>query len=58
LMQCKELITGLRSNYGTTASYCSPNCTKIHFYDADFNCRTFDSTKELVLKEYRKNIED
>jgi hypothetical protein len=58
LMQCREVITGLRSNYGTTAAYCSPICVKVHLYDTDFNCRTFDSMRVLVLKEYQKNLQN
>ena len=56
LQNCKRIITGLRSNFGTTAAYCSPICEEMILYslgkasNAEF--RTVNCKEQLVLKEY------
>ena len=50
LQCCRRIVTGLRSNFGTTAAYCSSFCDEIILYDRDF--RTFNTNQVLVLKEF------
>jgi hypothetical protein len=50
LQCCRRIVTGLRSNFGTTAAYCSPICDEIILYDREF--RTFNTNQVLVLKEF------
>jgi hypothetical protein len=63
LMQCKEVITGLRSNFGTSGAYCSTLCKTIHFYTSDWsepckvNFLSFPTDSSLVLKEYKNNFQ-
>jgi hypothetical protein len=63
LMQCKEVITGLRSNFGTSGAYCSTLCKTIHFYTSDWsepckvNFLSFPTESSLVLKEYKNNFQ-
>lgn len=62
LQQCKKVITGLRSNFGTTAAYCSPVCEEIVFYQSDWkptcmiDFKSFDPRRTLVLKENLKAL--
>ena len=50
LQSCKRIITGLRSNFGATAAYCSNVCDEMILYDREF--KTFDPRTTLVLKEF------
>ena len=50
LQRCRRIITGLRSNFGTTAAYCSPFCEELVLYDREF--KTFNTSTQLVLKEF------
>jgi len=50
LQCCRRIITGLRSNFGTTAAYCSQVCKEIILYDRGF--KAFDTRAQLVLKEF------
>jgi hypothetical protein len=62
LMNCKTVITGFRSNFGSTAAYCSPICKEIVYYDSNWKesivFKEYDSTKLLVLKEYKHHLTD
>jgi len=64
LMNCKRVITGLRSNFGTTATYCSPICSEIVFYSSTWEdpCtiefKAFNPKTTLVLKTYKKHYND
>jgi hypothetical protein len=62
LMNCKTIITGLRSNFGTTAAYCSPVCTELVVYTSDWKqtieYRSYDSKTVLILKEYKAHLTD
>jgi hypothetical protein len=49
LQKCKRIITGLRSNFGTTAAYCSSICEELILYDHDF--KSYNTSEKLVLKE-------
>jgi hypothetical protein len=49
LQQCERIITGLRSNFGITAAYCSPICQQVILYPS---FKTFDTTTEFVSKEF------
>lgn len=50
LQCCRRIITGLRSNFGTTAAYCSAYCEELILYDRGF--KAFDTRTQLVLKEF------
>jgi len=50
LQCCRRIITGLRSNFGTTAAYCSAFCEEIVLYDRDF--ASFHTGSQLILKEF------
>jgi len=50
LQRCRRILTGLRSNFGTTAAYCSAHCEEIILYDRDFVA--FKTRSQLVLKEF------
>ena len=58
LQNCRMIITGLRSNFGTTAAYCSKVCEEMVLYSSvwteplkvDF--KAIDCKEKLVLKEY------
>jgi hypothetical protein len=64
LMNCKTIITGLRSNFGTCAAYSSPSCSEIVFYLSTWKegCtveyKAFDSKNVLILKEYKDHLTD
>ena len=62
LMNCKTVITGLRSNFGTTAAYCSSICSEIVFYTSDWKetiqYKSYNSKDILILKEYKKHLTD
>jgi len=52
LQKCKMIMTGLRSNFGTTAAYCSPLCEEMVLYSPGKDFKTVDCREKLVLKEY------
>lgn len=49
LQQCDHIITGLRSNFGITAAYCSRVCQRITLYPT---FTTFDTSVDFVSKEF------
>lgn len=49
LQHCEWILTSLRSNFGTTAAYCSPVCKRITFYP---HFKTFDTQRDFVSKEF------
>jgi hypothetical protein len=49
LQQCQHIITGLRSNFGITAAYCSPVCQRVTLYP---RFKTFDTNVDFVSKEF------
>jgi hypothetical protein len=64
LMNCKTIITGLHSNFGTTATYCSPICSEIVFYSSTWEnpCtikyKAFNPKTTFVLKSYKTHYND
>jgi len=54
LQSCRRIITGLRSNFGTTAAYCSPVCEELILYNSWETpvFTEYDTAQKLVLKEY------
>jgi len=60
LMNCKTVITGLRSNFGTTAAYCSPDCSELVIYTSEWKgkitYKLYNPKSTLVLKEYKESI--
>jgi len=64
LMNCKSIVTGLRSNFGTTAAYSSPYCHEIAFYSSSWKdtCaveyKIYDPTSVLILKEHKDHLTD
>lgn len=57
LQSCKGILTSLRSNFGTTAAYCSPTCKELTLFTSSWasplevEFRSFPTT-QLILKEY------
>ena len=67
LQHCKRILTSIRSNFGTTAAYCSPFCKELIFFSStwdeplnitykNFNIDTYSDTSTLVLKEYLTHL--
>jgi hypothetical protein len=58
LQGCKRIITGLRSNFGTSAAYCSPVCEEMILYSSDWpsdacvQYTEYNTRTTLILKEY------
>ena len=55
LQKCKRIITGLRSNFGTTAAYCSSVCDELiiyNFIESDASFAEYNAREKLVLKEH------
>jgi hypothetical protein len=60
LQMCRRIITGLRSNYGTTAAYCSPVCDELIIYDLN-NSEIFteyNPREKVVLKEHLVHVKE
>ena len=63
-MNCKKIITGLRSNFGTTAVYSSSYCDEIIFYlpkcDSStlIEYKSYDTKNTVILKEYQNHLND
>jgi len=64
LMNCKSVVTGLRSNFGTTALYSSPYCHEVAFYTSSWKdaCsveyKVYDPRSVLILKEHKIHLTD
>jgi len=62
LQSCKKILTGLRSNFGTTAAYSSQICNELILYESDWKepleikLKEFDSSSVLVMKEYKVHL--
>ena len=57
LQSCQRIITGLRSNFGTTAAYSSPICQEMIVYSPDLlSFKEYDTGRQLILKEYQVSV--
>jgi len=53
LQMCRRIITGLRSNFGTSAAYCSPVCDELIIYDVNnLSFTEYNPREKVVLKEH------
>lgn len=57
LQRCRHIITSLRSNFGTSAAYCSPICTEMILYslEPDIQFFTVYPQHTYAIKEYDIN---
>ena len=56
LQMCKRVIAGLRSNFGTSAAYCSSVCDELIIYDlnnSEISFTEYNTHEQLVLKEHQ-----
>jgi hypothetical protein len=58
LLSCRRIITSLRSNFGTSAAYCSPLCTEMMLYSVkeEIGFHTVDPRQMYAIKEYDINV--
>ena len=62
LQSCRRILTGLRSNFGTTAAYSSQVCQELILYESEWKeplqirFKEFDVKTMLITKEYQQRL--
>ena len=59
LQMCRRIITGLRSNFGTSAAYCSSVCDELIIYDVNnLSFTEYNPREKVVLKEHLVHVKE
>lgn len=56
LQNCDLILTSLRSNFGTTAAYCSSRCKELVLYSPSWQFESYACNDKLLLKKYKNNV--